>query len=308
MKRIHLIPVLLFLFVVMGMAAWPAPVAAASSPGAASDVLLTSKLPPVYDHPTTPQRLIGSYVNALNRGDYDRANSYWESSAAPSALAKHIKKGRSVVAIVRPPIVIEGAAGSLYAYVPTLWLEKENGTRTAWYACFTTHRVNLPGTKWYIQSAGITRAPNAGGWPFLNACPDAINVVDQLTKYDDATTPERLIASFFDAINRQDYARAYDYLENPPFSFDQFWRRYHNIKRIDPLIRVPVWVKVTSKGRYAKVHFLELVTYKSGNRRVYESCYTLHRPNQPGSPWKILHMYRRHVRNASGWRLAHRCR
>ncbi len=306
MKRIHLIPILLFLFLVIGIVTWPA--AAKASPQSGADTLLTFTSPPVYDHPTTPERLIGSYVNALNRGDYDRAKSYWEPAAIPSPMAERSQKGRSVIAIVRPPIIIHGAAGHLYSAVPTLWLEKENGTRTAWYVCFTTHRINQPGNYWRIQSAEVTRAPNAGGWLFLKACPEVIEDVGHLSKYNNATTPERLIASFFDAINRKDYLRAYSYLERPPFSFDQFWRRYHNVKRIDPLERVPVWVKVTSRGRYAKVHFLELVTYKSGRHRTYESCYTLHRSNQPGSPWKILHMHRHRVRNASGWRLAHRCR
>lgn len=303
---------LLFLLFVVGwgmLFAWPAHHAYAFAPEDAPPAHVLTPLQ--YDHPTTPERLIGSYVNAINRLDYEKASQYWESPPDPQQLRQRFLNTRSVMAIIRPPIIIQGAAGSSYAYVPTLWLErKNNGHRVAYYACFTARRSNMESqthpTHWYIYDAEITSAPNAGGWLFFrNACPDAQDIVDQASQYDNRTTPERLIATYFDAINRGQYERAYKSWVKPPVPYDEFVSRFQHIRRIDPLIRVPVWVYKKHGHRYARVHFLQLVTYKSGLTRAYDACFTVRLT--PGNQWKIVKVHRKRVANGSGWWLAHRC-
>src|SRR2546427_10242 len=46
--------------------------------------------------------------------------------------------------------------------------------------------------------------------------------------YDNRASPIDLLASFYNAVNRQEYARAYGYWETPPSSYDQFAAGYAN--------------------------------------------------------------------------------
>ena len=65
--------------------------------------------------------LLASYFNAVNIREYERAYRYWET---PPGKLEDFARGYAdtvgVQLIVQPPTRIEGAAGSLYAEVPTV--------------------------------------------------------------------------------------------------------------------------------------------------------------------------------------------
>ena len=268
-----------------------------------------------FDMTDSPEHLIGSYVNAINRQEYARAYSYW---ANPPQSLQDFTAGfadtRSVLAMVRPPMKEEGTAGTTFTIVPTLLLAiHTDGTRHAYHACYTLSHV-APGaaghpTPWEIWEATAVEAPNAGGWPFLLACPRADQLPGDFS--GERETPERLLASYIDAINRHDYQQAYAYWENPSESFDQFYTRWQRVDHVALLVREPAYIEGAAGSMYARLATLLLITRSNGTRRVLKACYTTRatNPNMTDTPdappvWSIMQAQRQRVKNASGWRLA----
>ncbi len=268
-----------------------------------------------FDMTDSPEHLIGSYVNAINRQEYERAYNYWANP--PQSLQDFIAgfaDTRSVLAIVRPPMKEEGTAGTIFTIVPTLLLAiHTDGSRHAYHACYTLNHVD-PGvaghpTPWEIWEATAVEAPNAGGWPFLLACPRADQLPGDFS--GERETPERLLASYIDAINRHDYQQAYAYWENPSESFDQFYSRWRRVDHVALLVREPAYIEGAAGSMYARLATLLLITRNNGSQRVLKACYTTRATNPgmtdtPDAPpmWSIMQVQRRRVRNASGWRLA----
>ncbi len=76
---------------------------------------------PQYEDLKSPVALLASFYNAINTKDYDRAYGYWETPPGSLAdFARGYRETLKVQLIVQPPTNIEGAAGSLYAEVPTV--------------------------------------------------------------------------------------------------------------------------------------------------------------------------------------------
>ncbi|MGO4448899.1 hypothetical protein AB4Y96_08220 [Phyllobacterium sp. TAF24] len=97
---------------------------------------------------------------------------------------------------------------------------------------------------------------------------------------DDRSTPEQLVKSYYNAINRQEYARAYSYYaeEGHTQAFPQFQAGYENT--VSVVLRLG---KVESEGAAGSTYWsLPLAiesTQKDGKRTVYNGCYRLRLAN-----------------------------
>ena len=82
------------------------------------------EVPPLYDDQDDPVSLMASYINAINRREYDRAWNYWENP--PNPTFDDFRAGyadtASVLLAVHPPTWYDAAAGSAYAQLPVLLL------------------------------------------------------------------------------------------------------------------------------------------------------------------------------------------
>jgi hypothetical protein len=121
----------------------------------------------VYHDREGPLRLLASYFNAIDHRDYRRAWGYWKNPPNPSYedFVHGYAETASVLLVVRPPVRVEGAAGSRYASVPALLIATHtDGSQHAFVACYVTWRVNpqIPGAidvGWSLYSAAVTAAP-----------------------------------------------------------------------------------------------------------------------------------------------------
>jgi hypothetical protein len=98
-----------------------------------------------FDLADGPVLLIGSYYNAIDLGDFERAYGYWQ---APAQSFEEFEQGfanlDSVTVIAGLPYRREGAAGSLYAEVPVLVLATNNdGSEESYAGCFVAQGTNL---------------------------------------------------------------------------------------------------------------------------------------------------------------------
>jgi hypothetical protein len=153
-----------------------APLAVAIAPVAGSTVMsLTSSAEAAatfaqgngYDNPTSPVDVVASYFDAVELADYERAYDYWESAPLSYAdFAAGYAETASVQVIVEPPTRLEGAAGSLYAVVPTyLVAQHTDGSVHSFAGCITTRKSNVPApdeadSAWHIYEAQFAKVDN----------------------------------------------------------------------------------------------------------------------------------------------------
>jgi hypothetical protein len=120
-----------------------------------------------YDNPISPVDVVASYFDAVELADYARAYDYWESAPLTyDDFAAGYAETVSVQVIVEPPTRLEGAAGSLYAMVPTyLVAQHTDGSVHSFAGCITTRKSNVPAPDeadpaWYIYEAQFAKVDN----------------------------------------------------------------------------------------------------------------------------------------------------
>jgi heat shock protein HslJ len=120
-----------------------------------------------YESRTSPVDLLASFYSAVNTRDYERAYRYWET---PPGTLQDFTRGyvetESVQLIVQPPTRVEGAAGSLYAAVPTVIVARHrDGVERVFAGCYTMRKSNLQPSDvpkeevWRIYRAKISASP-----------------------------------------------------------------------------------------------------------------------------------------------------
>ncbi len=129
--------------------------------------------------------------------------------------------------------------------------------------------------------------------------------------FDDATQPWNLIASYVNAINRHEYARAYAYWETPPQPYDQFVAGFADTAHVELVLRPPTYVEGAAGSMYSAVPTMLLATHTDGSLHYFVGCYTVRRPNPQmvGHPtyWKIYSAEMHTTGSTDGWQLTGEC-
>ena len=99
-------------------------------------------------------------------------------------------------------------------------------------------------------------------------------------RIDDRSTPVALITSYYNAINRKEYGRAYGYWENPPngASLTQFARGFADTVRNELFLRPPARIEGAAGSRYARVPTVVIATHTDGSKQTFFGCYVARRP------------------------------
>jgi hypothetical protein len=104
---------------------------------------------------------------------------------------------------------------------------------------------------------------------------------------DDRSGPVQVLESLYNAVNSQEYARAYSYWEEsdslPPF--DQFQAGYANTQSVD-LTTGEVNLGAAAGNLYFNVPVMLTVTTTDGGTQYFAGCYTLHlgQPKNQAAP------------------------
>ncbi|NTS34023.1 hypothetical protein HQ945_22450 [Phyllobacterium sp. BT25] len=111
---------------------------------------------------------------------------------------------------------------------------------------------------------------------------------------DNRSTPETLIRSYYNAINRQEYARAYSYYapDNPPKPFAEFQKGYETTASVKVLFGKAEGEGAAGSAYWSKPVAIES-TGKDGKMEVFNGCYRLRLANPaiqgvPYLPMSIL--------------------
>jgi hypothetical protein len=105
--------------------------------------------------------------------------------------------------------------------------------------------------------------------------------------YDRPISPVDLLASFYNAVNRQEYRRAYGYWESPPSSYDDFARGYQDTASVRLIVEPPTRIEGAAGSLYARTPAVLLATNRDGSQHTFAGCYTARTPSQ-AADWHIF--------------------
>jgi hypothetical protein len=119
---------------------------------------------------------------------------------------------------------------------------------------------------------------------------------------DDRSTPEALVRSLYNAINRHEYSRAYSYFSEPPAKdLDTYAKGFANTASVKVLEG-----NAASEGAAGSTYFSLPVaveaTAKDGKKQVFGGCYTLRlaEPTIQTTPFTPLHIEKGELKPATG--------
>ena len=261
---------------------------------------------PYLDDRSGPEQLLRSYVSALDRKEYLRAYSYWQPEAAAAQLPpfEELARGYADTASVRlvlGQIGGDAGAGQLYYAAPVeLVARGTDGGQRGFVGCYRLHlsRPELqaapPFRPLAIEGAAVQSLPTGADAAVLlaRACPEASQrppAIGQTPSdpaaigpdryLDDRSTPEQVLRSYYNAVNRKEYARAYSYIEpSATGSFPQFAelaRGYADTASVQ--LRIGAVVTGAAAGNlYFTAPVALLARSADGAAHAFAGCYTLH--------------------------------
>jgi hypothetical protein len=307
-------------------------VTATAAPGEASvtpSAATTPEAAQYIDDRSTPQAVLTSLYNAINQRQYVRAYSYWET---PGALGlppfPQFQQGYANTQAVRLELgqMLEDAgAGQRYYAVPvTLISTTTSGANQKFVGCYTLHlavpaiQAAPPFRPLAIRSAEIRQvAANANTTQLMaqacrvNGQPAGLPVPASPTPdpadisaahyLDDRSEPEQVVRSLYNAINRQEYARAYSYWEAgaPGLRpFTQFQQGYATTQSVH-LTLGTVRTGAATGNLYGRVPVRVIATTTGGGTQTFVGCYTVHLgdpANQAVPPFQPMAIQAAHIR------------
>ncbi len=149
-------------------------------------------------------------------------------------------------------------------------------------ARFEWHPGNAEPYNVLLGRLGAEASPPASGSAQLSAA------------FDDTGTPVDLLASFYNAINRQEYRRAYGYWETPPSGYDDFARGYADTAGVLLIVQPPAAVGAAAGSAYASIPTALVATRRDGSQQIFSGCYVARRSNlrPPDIPREdVWHLY-----------------
>jgi hypothetical protein len=189
-----------------------------------------------------------------------------------------------VLLAIHPPTWYDGAAGSAYAEVPTLLMATHNdASQHNYVGCYVVRSSNVEGAPpgWWLFDATVSPTPgsSADANLLVGACAHPSPGPPE-PAYEQFGDPVQLLASYFNAINLKDYARAWDYWENPPNpNFADFQNGYADTDSAFLVVSPPVGYEGAAGSSYAQVPSILLVTHADASQHNFAGCYVASSPN-----------------------------
>lgn len=120
---------------------------------------------------------------------------------------------------------------------------------------------------------------------------------------DDRSDAAALVRSLYNAVGRQEYARAWSYFgeTKPAKDFDSFAKGYENTARVD-VETGPVGSEGAAGSTYFEVPVAIRAVAKNGDEAIFAGCYTarLAQPAIQGVPFQPLHLEKGTLKPAQG--------
>ena len=286
--------------------AQPSPIASATAQPSASPS--TAPTSAYVDDRSSPEALIGSYYNAISQRQYLRAYSYWETSDSLPPFATFAQGFASTTDVQVELGTVGGSpgAGQLYWSVPAAVFSTTTAGANSFVGCYTVHlaRPELqaapPFKPMSIQTGQLSAVATAAAARSMlsTACGSANATplpwgassggIDAANYVDDRSAGESVIRSYYNAVNRKEYTRAYAYWESGASqlpAFTPFQAGYANTKSVT-LLTKPGTIGAGAGQTYYTVPAVITASNSDGTTTIFAGCYTLHlgSPNAQATP------------------------
>jgi hypothetical protein len=111
---------------------------------------------------------------------------------------------------------------------------------------------------------------------------------DQPGWFENRDTSVDLIASFYNAINRQEYQRAYSYWREAPSSYENFVEGYNDTSNVRVIVQPPEAIDAGAGNLFQSVTTLLLAQQLDGSYKKFVGCYNTHKNNtEPDTKWEL---------------------
>lgn len=237
----------------------------------------------VFNQPTDPASLIGSYYNAVHLRDYGRAYSYWETPPQGRSLqqfANGFSDTASASVLVELPIVSGAAAGNLFASLPVvISAQHTDGTLHTYTGCFIVHKTNVPvgnalqpDPNWYIRSGILQEQFNTDITLLTPYCLNQQRLVESLIPVEHPD-PITTVQTYFTALATgasgiaANLWRATDTFA-PQYSQAMYFAKDNQLF-INPLIALDG----TAGSTYATVPALLVIIAPDDNYQLVTACF-----------------------------------
>jgi hypothetical protein len=290
-----------------------APTAAPTLSSAPGTVAVDVSAQVYIDDRSTGLSLLASLFNAVNRHEYLRAYSYWEPGGSiKGTTLEEFTNGYSTTASVQlivGPMTEGAAAGNLYTTISiVLNAVTTNGQNQQFVACYLLHLAS-PGVQGTLpfRSLGIqqgkARAVAAGtdALSLLSSLCTDFNIptggstpaqtvfdpanISSARYLDDRSDAVQVLRSYFNAINRHEFLRAYSYWETTAASaslpsLEQFTAGYSDTLEVK--LTVGQVIEDAGAGQFHyRVPVTLVASTTTGQTQTFVGCYVLHISN-PG--------------------------
>ncbi|MCL4466838.1 MAG: hypothetical protein M1389_12580 [Chloroflexi bacterium] len=264
------------------------------------------------DDRSDPAALLTSYVNAVNQKQYLRAYSYWELGAAQAQLGslEQFRQGyANTYAVQLGTGTIGGSSdanGSAYVVPTILTATNNDGSIQVFAGCYALllpdpHAPTMPpyqglsirsaqvepvasGVDASVQAAQSCAGPGLPATTPLPRLPSYAPTDIGANRYlDDRSDGVQVVRSYYNAINRHEYVRAFSYWESDSTelgTFRQFQEGFANTASVQ-LVTGTQTSGVGAGQLYYSVPVGLVAQNADGGTRTYVGCFTLHL----GSPY-----------------------
>jgi hypothetical protein len=284
-------------------AAEPSP--AAPTPGATAAPAAAE--PAYLDDRSDGPALIRSLVNAISRKEYARAYSYWQNPGAVdlppfAAFAQGYADTAGLSATLGSVGVDVGAGQIRYSVPVALAAAQADGSSRAYVGCYVLHLGNPgfqqdpPFQPLAIERAAIQQVSDqaAAAAQLGAACAQAgfaaadtppptpadIDAIGADVYRDARSSPAELLRSFYNAVNRREYSRAWSYWRptGPAANFADFVAGYADTASVTIASGAPQ--QNAGAGQvYTDLPVTVVAQQNDGSRRTFVGCYTTHLAN-----------------------------
>jgi hypothetical protein len=244
-----------------------------------------------------------SYFNAIRQRLLPMAYYFWNddptlAGSYESFVQAHSRLNPDEITVMKAGS--SGAAGSIYTTFGVTLKGSKSGVPTSWAGCFTIRTPNpaLFDSKDYhsrhfiaerLLEIPVGESPKAtletacagmdfGMLEISLSNSDSIALVDAKYYVDSRSDPVAIVSSFWNALNRQEYARAYSYFEAPaifPGPYITFKTGYLDTTNVSGGITAPEKLAATGNW-YWKVPVTLNAETKAGLQQAFVGCYIIH--------------------------------
>lgn len=266
--------------------------------------------PRYFDDRSTPEDVLTSFYNAIERKEYARAYSYWGRTSGVDAsvppFTDFVQSYQNIVTVDLKTWrgTSNPGAGQINDTLGAVLVEHlTDGTTPTFAGCYYLRmsrpemQVMPPFIPFNIDSSKMQQVVNDAhpedqvsticGEPIPQQPPIGPLLPqpmpsDKVPYLDSRSTPEEVVASLYNAINSKEYVRAYSYWQETPQRqpFSQFQQGYASTQSV-----VLTTSPASSNIGAGQIHYTLPVTLTAhntdGTTQTFVGCYVLHLLN-PG--------------------------